>query len=78
MKRLLLSFMFCAAIFVTAGQTFAQDADATVTNPVKHVLILGWDGYGSAFVNWDEVPNLKMMRDNGAWTLKTRCVLPSV
>lgn len=78
MKRLTAIALFCCVTFAAFGQTFAQDADAPAPNPVKHVLILGWDGYGSAFVNWDEVPNLKMMRDNGAYTLKTRCVLPSV
>ena len=74
MKQLLFAALVCAASF---SQAAAQENVAN-DNPIKHVLILGWDGYGSAYVNWDEVPTLKMMKENGAWTLKTRCVLPSV
>lgn len=43
----------------------------------KLVLWIGSDGFGSHYVNWEELPNLKAMRDNGAWTLHMRTVLPS-
>ena len=47
MKRLIVFALFCCVTFTAVGQAFAQDADATAPNPVKHVLILGWDGYGT-------------------------------
>ncbi|MBR5711778.1 MAG: alkaline phosphatase [Thermoguttaceae bacterium] len=78
MKRLVAIALFCCVTLAAVGQAYAQHDDSAASNPIKHVLLIGWDGYGSAYVNWDEVPNLKMMKENGAWTLKTRCVLPSV
>ncbi|MDO4585468.1 MAG: alkaline phosphatase [Planctomycetia bacterium] len=62
------------------GIVAAAWAEVPVQSPVgvKQVILIGWDGYGSAYVDWNEVPNLKRMKENGAWTLKTRCVLPSV
>jgi len=68
----------CLLALVLTSALFA--ADPQINSPIgaKHVVLIGWDGYGSAYVKWDEVPTLKKMKENGAWTLKTRCVLPSV
>lgn len=44
----------------------------------KRVIWVGYDGFGGHYVHWDELPNLTKLRDGGAWTLKMRCVLPSV
>lgn len=73
MVRILMSWMvLCMTVVVWGGETPQSPVG------VKQVVIVGWDGYGSAYVDWDEVPNLKRMKENGAWTTKTRCVLPSV
>ncbi len=51
-----------------------------IQSPIKakHVVMIGYDGYGAHYIKWDELPNLKKLRDGGAWTDKMRCVLPSV
>lgn len=76
MKRFIPALILTLAAAVCLP-CYAQEAPKE-TNPVKHVVLVIWDGYGANYVNWDEVPTLKKMRDNGAWTLHSRCVLPSV
>ena len=63
------------SLMVMAG-TNAQDF---VKSPVgaKHVILIGYDGYGGNYVQWDQLPNFSRLRDGGAWTLKKRSVLPS-
>ncbi|MDO4551616.1 MAG: alkaline phosphatase [Planctomycetia bacterium] len=68
-------FLFLLTFFVTTS-VFAETSSEQ--NPIKHVVLIGWDGFGSAYVNWDEIPTLKKMKENGAWTVKNRSVLPSV
>lgn len=74
----MIRFLTCFLALTLASVLLA--AEPQINSPIgaKHVVVVGWDGYGSAYVNWDEVPTLKKMKENGAWTLKTRCVLPSV
>lgn len=70
-------FTCLLAVCMTAA-LYAADPQIDSPVGVKHVLVVGWDGYGAHYVKWDEVPTLKKMKENGAWTLQTRCVLPSV
>jgi predicted AlkP superfamily pyrophosphatase or phosphodiesterase len=44
---------------------------------VKHVVLIGCDGFGGYALNEANMPNLKAMMANGSWTAKARCVLPS-
>lgn len=44
---------------------------------VKHVVMIGLDGFGAYAVPKAEMPVLKLMMNQGSWTLKARCVLPS-
>lgn len=44
---------------------------------VKHVVLIGCDGFGGYALNEAKMPNLKAMMANGSWTAKARCVLPS-
>lgn len=68
---------FAALIAVAAVSiASAQEAPKSPTG-VKHVIWIGSDGFGAHYVNWDELPNLKKMKENGAWTLHMRSVLPS-
>lgn len=76
LKKVMLTLsLFAAALFVvTAG---AQAQEKAAPGGVKHVVWIGADGFGAHYVNWDELPNLKKMRDAGGWTLHMRTVLPS-
>ena len=77
-------FLHIAAIAFVATCLFscavvdanAQDAPKSPIG-VKHVVWIGSDGFGAHYVNWDELPNLKKMKENGSWTLHMRSVLPS-
>ena len=64
-----------AIAFVASTSIFAQEK-ASPTD-VKHVVWIGSDGFGAHYVNWDSLPNLKKMKDAGAWSLHMRSVLPS-
>jgi len=44
---------------------------------VKHVVLIGLDGWGSYSVQKADMPNLKKLMAEGAYTLKKRSVLPS-
>ena len=73
------TFIFLGALFFFVGAltaSFAQDF-GDPPNGIKHVVWIGSDGFGAHYVNWDELPNLKMMKENGAWTLHMRSVFPS-
>ena len=70
------SLLAVLAVFVfTAASTSAQEVNSPIG--AKHVIWIGSDGFGAHYVNWDELPNLKKMKENGAWTLHMRSVLPS-
>ncbi|MCF0235075.1 MAG: alkaline phosphatase, partial [Thermoguttaceae bacterium] len=79
MKRRVFAALFAAA-FLFFGLATSQSASAQDSrSPIgaKHGVWIGSDGFGSHYVNWDELPNLKKMKENGAWTLHMRSVLPS-
>lgn len=44
---------------------------------VKHVVLIGCDGFGAYAVADAKMPNLKRLMETGSWSLKARCVLPS-
>ena len=68
-------FLASVAFLFVATASFGQDANAS--SSVKHIVWIGADGFGGQYVKWDELPNLKKMKDAGAWTLRMRTVLPS-
>ncbi len=43
----------------------------------KHVILIGSDGFGAYAFEKAKIPNLRMMMDAGAYSLKARSVLPS-
>ena len=77
MRKSILAATF-AALFLVVGAvaSFAQDAQKSPVG-VERVIWIGSDGFGSHYMNWDELPNLTKLRDGGAWTLHMRSVLPS-
>ena len=44
---------------------------------VKHVLMIGLDGLAGNTVEAADMPTVKMMMAEGAWTLQARSILPS-
>ena len=44
---------------------------------VKHVVLIGCDGFGAYAVPDAKMPNLKKLMETGSWSLKARSVLPS-
>ncbi|NIG53513.1 alkaline phosphatase [Chitinophaga sp. Cy-1792] len=44
---------------------------------VKHVILIGMDGFGAYSFPKADNPNMKQMMKDGAWTLEARSVLPS-
>ncbi|MDN5286940.1 MAG: phosphodiesterase [Mucilaginibacter sp.] len=44
---------------------------------VKHIVLIGCDGFGAYAVPDAKMPNLKHLMETGSWSLKARCVLPS-
>jgi len=44
---------------------------------VKHVILIGCDGFGAYAVPDAKMPNLKKLMETGSFSLKARCVLPS-
>lgn len=49
----------------------------SVASGVKHVILIGCDGFGGYAYEKAEMPNLKSLAKNGVWTTKVRTVLPS-
>ncbi len=67
MNRLLLSLLSV----ILALNLNAQTAK------VKHVVLIGLDGFGAYALPEAEMPQLKKLMQNGSWSLKVRTVLPS-
>ncbi len=68
MKKFLKStfLLLCLAFFAQAQ-----------SKKIKHVILIGCDGFGGYALQEANMPNLKALMANGSWTDKARCVLPS-
>lgn len=44
---------------------------------IKHVVLIGCDGFGAYAIPEVDAPHLKALMQAGSWSLKARCVLPS-
>lgn len=44
---------------------------------IKHVILIGFDGWGAYSVSKADMPTLKMMMQEGAYSLQVRSILPS-
>lgn len=44
---------------------------------IKHIILIGVDGFGAYAIPQAKMPNLKQLMNTGSWSLKTRAVLPS-
>jgi predicted AlkP superfamily pyrophosphatase or phosphodiesterase len=57
--------------------TVMTACNPSVENKAKHVIFIGLDGWGSYSFEKAEMPNVKKLAEEGAYTLKKRSVLPS-
>lgn len=69
MKRNRTLLVLAATVLVTITQAQPEK--------VKHVVLIGCDGFGAYALPQADMPNLKRMMNEGAWSLKARSVLPS-
>lgn len=67
---LLVCLSLCFAVSMNAAESASKPK-------VKRVVLIGADGLGANYIDWSLMPNLKKLRDKGAWNMKNRSVLPS-
>ncbi len=81
-KPIFLMFLFSVfIIFFTKGCTSTKPVLHTGSIPqnfvpAKHLVFIGLDGWGGAYVQDANMPTVKRMMSHGAWTLSTWGVLP--
>lgn len=73
MKRILL---LVSSLILIAGVSSCTSENGGVRG-VKHVVMIGLDGLAGNTVEAADMPTVKMMMENGAWTLQARSILPS-
>lgn len=64
-------------LLVSAFLLIFVHASMAVNWKNKHVVLIGLDGWGAYSVEKAEMPNVKRLMNEGAFTLKKRSVLPS-
>lgn len=67
MKKLSLILLLTLSVFTLSAKV----------KGVKHVVLIGLDGWGAYSMPKADMPTIKKMMDEGAWTLENRSVLPS-
>lgn len=66
----------CVAVSVSFACTSAGATDET-KNSSTHIIILGFDGWGASSFERAEMPFLKKIVSESAWTIKKRSILPT-
>lgn len=56
---------------------FALSQEVVFSQKIKHVILIGSDGFGAYAFENAKVPNLRAMMQEGSWSLQARSVLPS-
>lgn len=77
LTHLALSLGLATASCLCACRGGGECAPQRGTHPVSHVFFIGLDGWGSYSVDSARMPHVKALMENGAYTLRKRCVLPS-
>ena len=72
MRRIYLICSLLMAVMALGGCAADQGVKG-----VKHVVMIGLDGLAGNTVEAADMPTVKMMMENGAWTLQARSILPS-
>jgi predicted AlkP superfamily pyrophosphatase or phosphodiesterase len=68
-KNLIRSLIFLMIALVFSSQAYSQK--------IKHVILIGSDGFGAYAFKNAKIPNLRAMMKEGSWSLQARTVLPS-
>jgi len=76
---LLLIAILAALLTTCASVKFAPQAGVVPHDfvPAKHIVFIVLDGWGGAYVPEANMPTVKRMMSNGAWSLNAQCVMPS-
>lgn len=69
MKKILIPFLLAVVALAAPSRLSAEKPG--------HVIFIGLDGWGAYSMPKAEMPTVKALMDQGAWTLKKRAVLPS-
>ena len=56
---------------------FTFSCNAKGKDKAKHVVLIGLDGWGAYSLPKADMPNVKRLMEDGAYTLKKRSALPS-
>ncbi len=73
-----LSSLFTTTLCLLGSCTIQENHKFTTSKPVEHVFIIGLDGFSAAAVrNGVEMPALRGLMAEGAYTLEARSILPS-
>lgn len=64
-------------VVVLAVLTMNSFAKAPGVKGVKHVILIGLDGWGAYSVPKANMPNVKSLMEKGSYTLESRSILPS-
>ena len=56
---------------------FTFSCNAKGKDKAKHVVLIGLDGWGAYSLPKADMPNVKKLMEDGAYTLKKRSALPS-
>ncbi|MDR1381790.1 MAG: alkaline phosphatase [Tannerella sp.] len=70
MKQFVKTVLIILFFHAATGMGFAE-------RKAKHVIFIGLDGWGSYSFEKAEMPNIKKLAEDGAYTLRKRSVLPS-
>ena len=76
MRKTYLYLVLVLLVFLDACKSKKVEVD-TSQAIVKHVILIGSDGFGAYAFDKAKVPNLRMMMNKGSYSLKARSVLPS-
>lgn len=72
MKSMSILRIFLAVMLAVASVSFCE-----AKGKAKHVVLVGLDGWGGYSMPKADMPNVKALMANGAYTMKKRTVLPS-
>ena len=59
--------LLCAVAVALCGCVCEMSCGCGKAPIAKHVVLIGVDGFGSRWIPWDKMPNLKALRDGGLY-----------
>ncbi len=76
-KEILLCILLLGSFCGYPLETFGRKSQQSPFPSDIHVILIGFDGWGSYSLEKADMPNVKRMMREGAWTINKRSVLPS-